>query len=214
MSEKNNLWFKNIDDEILLVNENAMRARAGMLILIPIFLAFTFFHFNSMFTSQWIVDATTASADMMDTDNLNRQLYNVEAVKRTYEYTLQTSVLSFALFEMLTAITVFTSRFSLTIRLATWIARNKKPVYSAYTPKRFAWAVGSVLITSCIVFFNSTLISIPFGLGLLGICLSFMWLELSFGFCMGCYVYYIMVKMGILKEECYDCNNLDFSKNI
>ena len=208
----NNLWFKDINDDILLVNENAMRARAGFLILMPIFLAFTFFDFNSMFTSQWIVNAVTASADMMDTDSANRQIYMVEAVKRTYDYTLQTSVLSFGLFELLSGVTPFTSKFSPTIRLATWIVRNKKPVYSAYTPKRFAWVVGGLLVTSCIVFFNSVLIPIPVALGLLATCLTFIWLELSFGFCMGCYVYYILVKVGFLKEECYECNNLDFSK--
>ena len=212
MDTKNNLWFKNIDDDILLVNENAMRVRSGLLFLMPIFLAFTFFDFNSMFTSQWIINAATASADMMDTDFLNRQIYMVEAVKRTYDYTLQTTVLSYGLFELLSGVTPFTSKFSPTIRFASWIVRNKKPVYSAYTPKRFAWVVGALLVSSCIVFFNSTLISIPVALGLLGTCLTFIYLELTFGFCMGCYTYYILVKLGFLKEECYECNNLDFSK--
>jgi hypothetical protein len=217
MSKEKNYWFRDINEDILFINEHVMRARSGMLIFIPIFLAFSFFHFSSMFTSQWVVDVSTASADMMDTNDQNQQLYAVEAVKRTYDYWRQTAVLCFALFEMIVGMNKHTVKFSPTIRIALWISRNKKPYYKPYEPKRFAWFIGALLIFSCLVFFNPWLIPIEgfiipieFGLGFLATCMTFMWLELSFAFCAGCWMHAMLAKTGIVKSECYACNNLDY----
>ena len=216
---KNNYWFRNIDEDMLFINEHIMRARSGMLFLIPVFLAFSFFYFNSMFTSQWIVDVSTASADMMDTNDANQQIYAVEAVKRTYDYWRQTAILLFALFEMLVSMNKYTVRFSPTIRIAMWISRNKKAYYTPYEPKKFAWFIGALLVSSCLVFFNPWLVPIEgfvipvkYGLMFLATCASFMWLELAFAFCAGCWIHAILAKAGIFKNECYECNNLDFSK--
>jgi len=216
---KNNYWFRDIDEDMLFINEHVMRARSGMIMLVPIFLAFSFFYFNSMFTSQWIVDASTASADMMDTNAADQQIYAVEAVKRTYDYWRQTLILSFALFEMIVSMNKSTVKFSPTIRLAIWITRNKKPYYSPYEPKRFAWKIGVLLISLCIVFFNPWLIPIDgfvipvqYGLFFLATCASVMYMELAFAFCAGCWIHKMLVKAGIFKDECYECNNLDFSK--
>jgi hypothetical protein len=220
MENKNNLWFRDIKEKNLLIDENVIRARAGFLILLPIFMAFTFFHFNSMFTTQWIVDATSANSDMMDTDSLNRQLYTIEAVKRTYDYTIQTSLLFLALFELLMGMSRYTSKFSPTIILATLAMKKREPVYTPYGPKKFAWGFGSLLISSCIIFFNPEwipiedfLIPIETALVILGICAIFIWLELSFGLCMGCKLHALCIKLGILKNECIECNNLDLSSN-
>jgi len=216
--EQNNYWFRDINEDMLFINEHAMRARSGMLILLPLFLAFSFFYFNSMFTSQWIVDASTASADMMDTNAQNQQIYAVEAVKRTYDYWRQTSVLLFGLFEMLVSLNKHTVRFSPTIRFATWLTKHKKPYYSPYEPKKFAWKIGILLISLCIIFFNPWIVPIEgftipveYGLGFLATCFSFMYLELSLAFCVGCWVHAKLVKMGIFKSECYECNNLDLN---
>jgi hypothetical protein len=35
-----------------------------------------------------------------------------------------------------------------------------------------------------------------------------MWMELAFGYCFGCTIYEWFVKIGIFKEECYDCNDI------
>lgn len=216
---KNNYWFRDIDEDMLFINEHTMRARSGMLILMPIFLAFSFFYFNSMFTTQWIVDASTASADMMDTNAADQQIYVVEAVKRTYDYWRQTAVLLFGLFEMIVSMSKHTIKFSPTIRLAIWITRNKKPYYGPYAPKKFAWAFGMMIVLSCLVFFNPWIIPIEgfripinVGLTLLGTCLTVIWMELSFSFCLGCEFHALCAKLGIIKNECYECNNLDFSK--
>ena len=55
------------------------------------------------------------------------------------------------------------------------------------------------------------LIPINVGLGLLATCLTFIWFELSFAFCAGCWMHAKLAKIGIFKNECYECNNLDFS---
>ncbi len=210
------LWFRDTDEDILMVDENVIRARAGFFLFVPIFMAFTIFDFSSMFTSQWIVDNLTASSDFMDADDEGRQVYMVEAVKRTYVYTLQTIVLSIALIEMFLGTNKHTCKFSPTINLATYIMRRKRPTYVAYAPKKFAWGVGVFLMSLCILFFNPTMIPfvdpiilpLEFGLTLLSICSLFIWLEVSFGYCMGCKMHYLLDKAGILKEECYHCNDI------
>jgi len=50
---------------------------------------------------------------------------------------------------MIAGMFVFTSRFSPTIYLSSFLAR-KTPL----VPKRFAWTIGASLISLCIVFFN------------------------------------------------------------
>lgn len=211
------LWFRDTDEEVLMVDENVIRARSGFFLFLPVFMAFTIFDFSSVFTSQWIVDNATATSDFMDPDDEGRQVYMVEAVKRTYMYTLQTIVLVIALIEMFLGISKTTCKLSPTINLATFLMRNKKPFYVPYAPKRFAWAVGVFLMSLCILFFNPTLIPftdpiilpLEFGLTLLSICSLFIWLEVSFGYCMGCKLHDILVKTGFIKEECYDCNNIN-----
>jgi hypothetical protein len=40
-----------------------------------------------------------------------------------------------------------------------------------------------------------------------------MWMETVLGFCAGCKVHSLLVWMGVLKEECEACNNLDWGDN-
>jgi hypothetical protein len=210
------LWFRDDSEDILMIDENIIRARAGFFLFLPIFMAFTIFDFNSMFTTQWIVDNATANLDFMDADDQGRQVYMVEAVKRTYAYTLQTLVLTIALFEMFLGMNKKTCKLSPTIFLASYLMRNKKPVYVPYFPKRFAWGIGVFLMSLCILFFNPItlpfvgLIILPleFALSLLTICSVFIWLEVSFGYCVGCKFHALLVKIGLLKDECYECNNI------
>ena len=210
------LWFKDTEEEILMVNSTVMRARAGLLILVPIFIAFSFFYFNSMFTTQWIVDNATATSDFMETDSQDRQIYAVKAVKITSDYSLQTIVLVYAFLDLLCGMSIWSAKFSPSILFASFITRNKKPNYTLYSPKRFAWGMGLVLIFICILFFNPNMlpfigtIMIPTNtaLVLLAMCWFFMWMELSFGYCAGCTIHAFLVKAGLLKDNCYECNNI------
>jgi hypothetical protein len=92
------LWFRSRDDMTPFINDTAVRIRAGIMLAIPIFMAFTLW--DIVFGSRWIVTGEVIK-DTFETDFDNRILYMVEAVRRTYDYTVQTWLLFYALFEML-----------------------------------------------------------------------------------------------------------------
>jgi hypothetical protein len=224
-----NLWFRDPKESATYINEVAMRMRAGILLFIPLYMGLTLF--DVVYTSSWVVDGNTA-VDTYDTDWDGNILYTVEAVKRTYEYSIQTALLLYGLFEMIAGMFVFSSRFSPTIILCTYLARNTPPVWKPLVPKRVAWSIGATLMTICIMFFNpdtfaswlnnlwgSQLLSetenfIPYWMPvyLVWVCIGFMWLEAIFGYCVGCKLHALLVWMGIFKEECLDCNNIDWDE--
>jgi hypothetical protein len=35
-----------------------------------------------------------------------------------------------------------------------------------------------------------------------------MWMETVLGFCVGCHIHALLVRLGVLKDDCYACNNL------
>jgi hypothetical protein len=210
------LWFRDTKEETLMINRTVMRARAGLLILVPIFIAFSFFYFNSMLTTQWIIDDNTITSNILEKDNQDRQIYTIKAVKKTYDYSLETIILFYAFFDFLCGMSVWSAKFSPSILFAYFITKNKKPQYTLYAPKRFAWGMGLILIFTCILFFNPNIlpfvgeVAIPLkvAITLLFTCWVFMWMELAFGYCFGCTIYEWFVKIGIFKEECYDCNDI------
>lgn len=222
-----NLWFRDPKERPVFINDNAVRIRAGILLFIPIYMSFTLY--DAVFGTHWVVDGNTA-VDTYDTDWDNNIIYAVQAIKRTYDYTTQTWVLFYGLFEMIASMFVFTSRFSPTIYIASFLARKQPPVWKPLAPKRFAWTIGATFITVCLVFFNPDVVAewvnslagkqvlpetsnymspyIP--LVLVWVCLGFMWLEAILGFCVGCKIHALFVKLGIFKEECEACNNIDW----
>lgn len=221
------LWFRDPDDVTPFINETAVRIRAGIMLAIPVFMAFTLV--DIVFGSKWVVTGEVIR-DTFDTDFDGRILYMVEAVRRTYEYSLQTGVLIYALFEMLAGMTKVTSYLSPTIWLSTLLARHHRPVWKPLAPKRFAWAIGASMISLCLVFFHpekfaaavnaltrhdllpTTEQYLPRWLPLVmvWVCLGFMWLEAIMGFCVGCKIHALLVKLGVFEEACEECNNLDF----
>lgn len=222
------LWFRHPDDLSPYINETAVRIRAGIMLVIPIFMAFTLV--DIVFGTRWVVTGNVIR-DTFDTDFDGRILYMVEAVRRTYEYSVQTGVLLYALFEMLAGMTKVTAYLSPTIWLSTLLARHHRPVWKPLAPKRFAWAIGASMICLCLVFFHpeqfagavnaltrhellpTTEQFLPRWLPLVMVwlCLGFMWLEAILGFCVGCKIHALLVRMGVFQEECEACNNLDFS---
>lgn len=222
-----NLWFRDPQESSVYINDVAVRIRAGILFIIPLFMGLTLF--DVVYTSKWIVDANTA-IDTYDTDWDGHIIYAAEVTKRAYEYSLQTGILLYALFEMLAGLFVITSRLSPTILLSSLLSKNKPPEWKPLVPKRFAWLIGASLISACLIFFNPEVVAawinflwgsevlptnenfMPAGTGttLVWVCLSFMWLEAVLGFCVGCKVHALLVWMGILKQECEACNNLDW----
>jgi len=222
------LWFQDPAADTLFINDIAVRIRAGLMLAVPLFMAFTLY--DAVFGSHWIVTGNSIK-DTFDTDFDGHILYSVEAIRRTYDYTLQTWVLLYALFEMLAGMFAFTARFSPTILIASLLARGHAPVWKPLTPKRFAWSIGASFIAVCLVFFNpdtfagwvnavamhavlpTTVNYMPkwIPLVLVWVCLGFMWMETVLGFCVGCKVHSLLVKMGLMKDECEACNNLSWN---
>lgn len=222
------LWFQDPGADSLFINDIAVRIRAGLLLAIPLFMSFTLY--DAVFGSHWVVTGNSIR-DTFDTDFDGHILYSVEAIRRTYDYSLQTWVLLYALFEMLAGMFAFTSRLSPTVLIASLLARGHAPVWKPLTPKRFAWSIGASFIAVCLVFFNPEVFAgwvntvamhellpttqnyLPkwLPLALVWVCLGFMWMETVLGFCVGCKVHSLLVKLGVMKEECAACNNLSWN---
>lgn len=221
-------WFRDTREPAIYINEVAVRIRAGILLIIPLYMGLTLF--DVLYTSSWVIDPNSV-VDSYDTDFDGRIIYSVEAVKRTYDYTIQTWVLLYALFDMLAGMSVMTSRLSPTILLSSYLAKNLTPVWKPLVPKRFAWTIGALMIVSCILYFNPDSFAVALNAiwgsallpetenylpnwipSLIWLCLAFMWLEAIFGFCAGCKVHALLVWTGVFKEECVACNNINWEE--
>lgn len=221
------LWFLDPRAEQPYINDIAVRIRAGLLLAIPLYMGFTLY--EAVYGSHWIVTGNSVR-DTFDTDFDGHILYSVEAIRRTLDYSKQTWVLMYALFEMLAGMSVITSRLSPTVLISSFLAKTHELVWKPLIPKRFAWSIGATFISVCLVFFNPEVFAgfvnwvahsavltttsnympkwIP--LVLVWVCVGFMWMEAVLGFCVGCKVHSLGVKMGLLKEECEACNNLSW----
>ncbi|MBU0656105.1 MAG: DUF4395 domain-containing protein [Gammaproteobacteria bacterium] len=225
-----NLWFRDPAEETPYINDTAVRIRAGLLLVIPLFMGLTLY--TAIYGSRWEVTGDMIT-DTLETDWDGHIIYSVEAIRRTLDFSTQTFVLFYALFEMLAGMSVTTSRLSPTILLSCFLARGRPEVWKPLLPKRFAWTIGASLIITCLIFFNPEVFAgwvnklvgvdewlpttsnympgwIP--LTLVWVCLGFMWMETVLGFCAGCQVHSLLVKLGILKEECAACNNIDWDE--
>lgn len=133
---------------------------------------------------------------------------------------------------MLVGMSIKTARLSPTIMIATVLAYKKPAVWKPLAPKRFAWAFGATMITICWIYFNPEVVAgwvntlagsqilpetenymsyyIP--MVMVWVCIGFMWMEAVLGFCVGCLIHSLLVKLGVLKEECYECNNIDWDE--
>lgn len=223
-----NLWFRDPSESPLYINDAAVRIRAGILLVIPLYMGLTLY--DAIFVSNWVVDGNT-SVDTYELDWDGHIIYQVEAIRRTFDWTIQTWVLFYALFDMLSGMFKWTSRLSPTILIASLLAADKPPVWKPLVPKRFAWTLGGSFIVVCIVFFNPDATArilnsilgteipthinyMPYWipLVLVWVCLGFMWMEAILGFCVGCKIHSMLVWMGIIKEECETCNNIDWDE--
>ncbi len=224
-----NLWFRDLKEEGIQINDTAVRIRAGILLVIPVYMVFTFI--NTVYGPTWEITPDSIAVDTYETDFEDRIIYKVEATKRVFEYAFQTKLLVYALVEMLLGLSVISSRFSPTILLASFLALSKEPVWKPLGPKRCAWLLGASFISVCIVFFNPDAIagwinvllgtSIPVDenyvpswlvLNLIWICLLFMWLEVVLGYCAGCKIYAVLSRLGLVNRHCEACDNIDWGE--
>ncbi len=113
-------------------------------------------------------------------------------------FTLLTiTILAFSLEFLIRVINPYFAPF---FALGSLIVKKQRPEYSGAIQKRFAWSLGLIMAVSMI--FISVIFSIrgivPFSI--CSICLMLLWLETSFGICVGCKIYFGLINLGIIKK--------------
>jgi len=80
------------------------------------------------------------------------------------------------------------------------MVRKQIPEYTGAAQKRFAWSLGlGLAVIMMIVVYGFNMIGIvPFTI--CSICLALLWLESSFGICVGCKMYYGLMSLGVIKQ--------------
>ena len=95
------------------------------------------------------------------------------------------------------------TKFSPISQLANLIVAKQTPEYVGAIQKRFAWSIGLVLSgTMLLMLFVFGVQGWP-NLAVCGVCLTFMFLETSFGICVGCKIYNYLLKVGVMPTPEY-----------
>lgn len=96
--------------------------------------------------------------------------------------------------------TVFQPHYSIFGFISRAVVRKQVPEYVGVIQKRFAWSLGLFLATAMmlVVFLFEIRGAIP--ITICSICLLLMWLESSFGICVGCKIYGFLIKKGLIKQ--------------
>lgn len=85
-------------------------------------------------------------------------------------------------------------------KLGSLIVKKQRPEYTGAIQKRFAWSLGLAMAAAMI--FISIVFQIrgvaPFSI--CSTCLLLLWLETSFGICVGCKIYFGLIKSGIINK--------------
>lgn len=223
------LWFRDQTEEVVFINHHAVRLRAGLMLLLPVYMITVLL--TTVNAPTWTVFTNGPMEETFEMTEDLRVLFTVQAYKTAFDYTVPTWVLFYGLFEMLSGMFIKTAYLSPTVHLATYLTRNIPPKWEPLKPKRFAWIIGALLISSCILFFNpdsfarfvnslfgETLLPttsnwMPYFIPLLvWVCFGLMWLEATLGLCLGCKLHWLLAKLGIFKQHCYDCMNVDFAE--
>ena len=182
-------WFRLESKELsgaVFLNERAVRARAGLLFLIPVILLFI-------------------RIDHGNHDQLIVDTFNNSIIEREYSHTFAYTLIFFVMYEMLVAMFVKTSHFSITSLLGVLFTYKQTPIYQPMQPKIFAWVIGLVLAILCqISLYYTVMQSIAFYF--LAACLLFMWLESVCGICVGCKIYSFLSRIGVISKVCEVCH--------
>lgn len=95
---------------------------------------------------------------------------------------------------------VINTQYSIFGFIAGFIVRKQKPEYVGAVQKRFAWSLGLLMATAMFIvaIFLGIRGAVPFAICMT--CLSFMWLESSFGICVGCKIYNFLLAKNIIAK--------------
>ena len=223
------LWFRDPTEEVVFINHHAVRLRAGLMLLLPVYMVTVLL--TTVTAPAWTVFENGLIEETFELTQDFRVIFTVQAYKTAFDYTVPSLVLLYGLFEMISGMFIRTAYLSPTVHLATYLTRNIPPKWEPLKPKRFAWFIGLVLISACLLFFNpdtfarfvngvsgmsllpTTTNWMPFFIPtLVWVCFLLMWLEAVFGFCLGCKLHWLLAKLGVFKTHCYDCMNVDFAQ--
>lgn len=91
-------------------------------------------------------------------------------------------------------------KFSPISNIANLIVKKQKPEYVGAIQKRFAWSIGLFMASLMILLLYVLDVRGPINLAVCLMCLTFMWLESSCGICVGCKIYYGLIRLGLIKE--------------
>ena len=92
-------------------------------------------------------------------------------------------------------------RYAPFLILGRWIVRKQVPLYVGAPQKRFAWILGLLLSGTMFIYlilFNKyheivSLVCLT--------CLLFLWFEPSFGICLGCRLYLLLIRLGLVRHS-------------
>ncbi len=91
-------------------------------------------------------------------------------------------------------IRVFNPCFSPSLILGRIVVAHQTPEYTAASPKRFAWWIGlglaSIMLVTIVFMHNMSLLNFA----ICGVCIVLLFMESSFGICLGCIVYNKLLK--------------------
>jgi len=226
MSNFDTRWFQNAGakDDLgeYYINERAVRARAGILLTIALFLLFTrldhghhnefvlmdqFMHGAMKHNSMDHSSMGHGSMSMTASEDQSSPMM-VEVVPREYYHGHVLVLLLFVIYEMLMPMFRETAKFSVTARIGLWLTRKQTPLYVPMRPKVLTWIIGGTMASTC---FSLTvaMLTIGFmsnlGLVLLVLCAGFMWLEATSNICAACILYNWLSKIGVVREVCPTC---------
>jgi hypothetical protein len=114
------------------------------------------------------------------------------------EYQYLSFIVLFFFFDFLMKVVVGT-KFSPVSYVANWVVRKQEPEYIGAVQKRFAWGIGLILSGTMVLLVWVFDIRGPINFSICSICLIFMFLETSFGICVGCKMYNYLLAKGIIK---------------
>lgn len=106
-------------------------------------------------------------------------------------------VVSIFFFDFLMKVVIGT-RFSPVSQLANFIVRAQAPEYVGAVQKRFAWAIGLLLSGTILLLLFVFDVRGTLNLAICSMCLTFMFLETSFGICVGCKLYNLLLTYKLI----------------
>jgi len=106
----------------------------------------------------------------------------------------------FVIFDMVVAAIFGLTPLSPVGLLGTALTMPIKPTWKPIKPKRFAWSLGAALGVVCL---SMRLLEMDNSwiIGVVAICFGLTWAEAVLGFCVGCWMYGLLVKCEVCKMD-------------